>query len=318
LPVEDFERLDILVTPRDWFRYAVSRFRAAGLVFGHGTDNAVDEAAFLILEALHLPIEALDPFADAKLLRDERRRLAELVDARVETRKPAAYLLNRAYIQGVPFYVDERVIVPRSFIGELLVDDYLSTLVSDRFAVRRVLDLCTGSGCLAILAAEAFPEALIHASDISDDALAVAERNIRDYGLLDRIKTFKSDVFEGLPEAPYDLIISNPPYVTEAAVAAFPPEYRAEPRLAHAGGSDGLDIVRTILEGAAERLAPKGQLIVEVGSGQKALEASRPDLPFLWLDTEASKDEVFALLASDFRRAAAPKMPERRKNPSRS
>jgi ribosomal protein L3 glutamine methyltransferase len=186
-----------------------------------------------------------------------------------------------------------------------LARDRLAAIVPEETAVTRVLDLCTGSGCLAILAAEAFPNAEIDASDISEDALAVADRNIRDYGLERRVHTFKADLFEGLPPATYDLIISNPPYVTADAVAEFPPEYQAEPRLAHLGGNDGLDLVRRILQGAPDRLSPKGNLIVEVGSGQKALEAARPDLPFLWLDTETSRSEVFALVARDLRNARA-------------
>jgi ribosomal protein L3 glutamine methyltransferase len=210
------------------------------------------------------------------------------------------------------------VIVPRSFIGELLVHNHLSSLVPNERAVTRVLDLCTGSGCLAILAAEAFPDAQVDASDISEDALAVAQRNIRDYGLSQRVRTFKADLFNGLPPATYDLIISNPPYVTADAVAAFPPEYQAEPKLAHLGGADGLDLVRRILDDAPERLSAKGCLIVEIGDGHKALEASRPDLPFLWLDTETSKDEVFALFANALKEASAETPPGNRRPGGRS
>jgi ribosomal protein L3 glutamine methyltransferase len=309
--------IDELITIRDWLRYAVTSMTRAGLVYGHGTANAVDEAAFLILTTLDLPIEDINPWLDCRLTAAERDNVEFVISTRIETRKPAAYLTNTAYIQGHKFYVDERVIVPRSFIGELLVQDHLSAIVPDELAVTRVLDLCTGSGCLAILAAEAFPNAEIDASDISEDALAVAQRNIRDYGLGNRVHTFKADLFEGLPPATYNLIISNPPYVTSDAVAAFPPEYQAEPKLAHLGGADGLDLVRRILDGVPGRLTSKGSLIVEIGNGQKALEASRPDVPFLWLDTETSKGEVFALLANDLKPAHPENPTSGRKQQSR-
>ena len=250
------ERIAAFATPRDWFRHAVGRFRESGLAFGHGATNAVDEAAFLILEGLHLPIEALDPFADARLLTEERRRLDALIEARVATRKPAAYLLNRAYIQGVPFYVDERVIVPRSFIGELLFSDLVGDggLIDAPERVGRVLDLCAGGGSLAILAARVFPNAAIDAVDLSADALAVARRNVEEHGLQDRIRLVESDLFAVLGGARYDLILANPPYVEADAVAAFPPEYAAEPKLAHLGGADGLDVVRRIVAAAHARI----------------------------------------------------------------
>ncbi|WP_041321421.1 50S ribosomal protein L3 N(5)-glutamine methyltransferase [Hyphomicrobium denitrificans] len=293
--------IDELVTIRDWLRHAVTAMTRAGLVFGHGTETAVDEAAFLILSTLALPIHDINPWLDCRLTRTEREAVRALVARRIETRKPAAYLTNTAYIQGRKFYVDERVIVPRSFIAELIASDRLAPIVADGSEVGRVLDLCTGSGCLAILAAEAFPDAEIHASDISADALAVAEHNIRDYGLEKRVRTFKADLFDGIPAGSYDLIISNPPYVAAAEVEAFAPEYQAEPQIAHLGGADGLDLVKRILEGVGERLTPEGNLIVEIGTGQEALEAARPDLPFLWLDTETSEGEVFALTAADFK-----------------
>ncbi len=309
--------IDELITIRDWLRYAVTSMTRAGLVYGHGTANVVDEAAFLILTTLDLPIEDINPWLDCRLTAAECDNVEFVISTRIETRKPSAYLTNTAYIQGHKFYVDERVIVPRSFIGELLVQDHLSAIVPDQLAVTRVLDLCTGSGCLAILAAEAFPNAEIDASDVSEDALAVAQRNIRDYGLTKRVHTFKADLFDGLPTGTYDLIISNPPYVTAEAVAAFPPEYQAEPKLAHLGGVDGLDLVRRILDGAPGRLSPKGSLIVEIGDGQKALEASRPDAPFLWLDTETSRSEVFAILANDLKPARAENAASGRKQHSR-
>lgn len=291
-------------TLRDLFRYAITRFEQADLVFGHGTDNALDEAAFIVLEGLRLPVDRLDIFLDARLTQAEKQRLADLIEARVATRKPAAYLLNRTYIQGVPFYVDERCIVPRSFIGELLMTglaDPERGLIADADAVASVLDLCTGGGSLAILAARLFPNARIDAVDLSKDALAVAARNVEEHGLEDRVTLRRGDLFAALPKrARYDLILTNPPYVTRAAVEAFPPEYAAEPVMAHLGGDDGLDLVGRILEGAPAHLAPGGGLVCEIGTGRARLEALRPDLPFLWLDTETSAGEVFWLSASDF------------------
>jgi ribosomal protein L3 glutamine methyltransferase len=294
-----------LVTIRDWLRYATSRFGAAGLVYGHGTSRALDEAAYLILHTLHLPIDQLDPWLDARLLPAERQALQDTIEARIATRKPAAYLTNAAWIGGHSFYVDERVIVPRSFVGELLCkcaalpDERLPGL--DPLSVKAILELCTGSGCLAILAALAFPDATVDASDISQDALAVAERNVRDYGLEERISLRRSDLFAAHPGKRYDLIIANPPYVSADAIAAFPPEYAAEPKIAHDGGADGLAIVRRILAEAETHLSPEGALIMEVGTGRAALEEEFPQLPFLWLDTAESEGEVFLLPASALR-----------------
>ena len=293
-PAEPAEPVLELITVRDWLRYAVSRFNIAQLVYGHGTATAFDEAAFLILHTLHLPVDQLDPWLDARLLPSERRILADLVERRISTRKPAPYLTNEAWIGGFSFYVDERVIVPRSYIGELM-RDRLAGVASDPGAIRHILDLCTGSGCLAILAAHTFPDAKVDASDISDDALAVAARNVADYALRNRIRLIASNLFESLAGRRYDLILANPPYVSDAAVAAFPPEYAAEPATAHAGGGDGLDIVRRILKRAADHLTPQGVLVVEVGTGRKILEGQYPGVPFLWLDTAESEGEVFAL-----------------------
>jgi ribosomal protein L3 glutamine methyltransferase len=294
-------RLETFLTPRDWFRYAVGRFNHAGLAFGHGATNAVDEAAFLILEALHLPIDSFDPFADGRLLIEERQRIADLIDARVETRKPLAYLLNRAYIQGVPFYVDERVIVPRSFIGELLFTDLIGETgpIDAPEEVESVLDLCTGGGSLAILAAGAFPVAKVDAVDLSRDALEVARKNIDMHKLGDRIELFEGDLFKPLADRTYDVILTNPPYVDAEALAAFPPEFAAEPRIAHAGGKDGLDIVRKIIAEARAHLNPGGALICEIGQGRGALEEEYPDLSWIWLDTRESEGEVFFIRAED-------------------
>jgi ribosomal protein L3 glutamine methyltransferase len=291
-PIAEPERE--LVTIRDWLRFAVSRFNQSRLVYGHGTATALDEAAFLILHTLHLPIGQLDPWLDARVLPSERRALLDIIERRVSSRKPAPYLTNEAWIGDRSFYVDERVIVPRSYIGELLGNS-LAGIGLQTGAVRNILDLCTGSGCLAILAALEFPDARIDASDISAEALAVAERNVADYGLHDRIALIKSDLFAELAGRRYDLILANPPYVGDSAVAAFPPEYAAEPTSAHRGGGDGLDGVRRILKEGGAYLNPEGILLVEIGTGRDILEQEYPGLPFLWLDTEASEGEVFAL-----------------------
>lgn len=284
----------ILATIGDWLRYAVTRFNKAELAFGHGTTTALDEAAFLILHTLRLPIDRIDPWLDARLLPAERLALSDIVHERISSRKPAAYLTREAWIGGSSFYVDERVIVPRSYIGELLGDG-LAGVVSDPGTVRNVLDLCTGSGCLAILAALTFPEARVDASDVSDAALAVAARNVADYALEDRITLVESDLFHALGGRQYELMLVNPPYVSREKMAAFPPEYAAEPVIAHDGGGDGLDIVRRILAEAPAHLTPEGVLVAEIGTGRKILERDYPKLPFMWLDTENSQSEVLTL-----------------------
>lgn len=290
---------DSLLTVRDFLRHAVSQFRRANLVFGHGAGDALDEAAFLILEALALPVDDINPWLEARLTGEERARLAGLIRARVETRRPAPYLVGKAYIQGVPFYVDERVIVPRSYIGELLAGDGFS-LVRDPADVSSVLDLCAGSGALAILAAMAFPNAKVSALDISADALDAARRNIELHGLQRRISLYEGDLFAPLDDERFDLIVANPPYVDAEAMAALPPEYRAEPALALAGGPDGLDIVRRILAEAPSHLNESGGLLCEIGTGRDILDAEYPHLNFIWLDTAESEGEVFWLSARDF------------------
>ena len=292
-----------LRTIRDFLRYAVTEFTRAELFFGHGATNALDEAAFLILEALSLPIDDINPWLDARLTGAERERLGDLIAARVKTRKPAAYLVNKAYIQGLPFYVDERVIVPRSFIGELVSQGHVGgeelDLLGDPNEISSVLDLCTGSGCLAILAALAFPNAEVHGVDISPDALEVARRNVADYGLEDHIMLHQGDLFGPLGQRRFDLIITNPPYVDAEVMETLPPEFQAEPSLALAGGPDGLDIVRRILAGASRRLNLGGGIICEIGTGREILEAEYPHLHFFWLDTEESEGEVFWLPAEN-------------------
>lgn len=305
LPTPD-ELVEQLATPRDFLRFAISRFRAHELVFGHGATDALDEAAFIILESLSLPIDRLDPFLDARLLAAERHRLAELILARISTRKPAAYLLGRAYVGGVPFYVDERVIVPRSFIGELLRTGLFAggegPILIEPEEVVSALDLCTGSACLAILAAQRFPNAHVDAVDLSEDALAVARINHAESGLGDRLNLFHGDLFAPLKGRRYDVIITNPPYVGADVMAQLPPEYAHEPEMALASGEDGLDLVRRILAEAGAHLTENGGLLCEMGEGREILEAEFPDLPFLWLDTEESVGEVFWLESAALRR----------------
>jgi ribosomal protein L3 glutamine methyltransferase len=293
-----------LQTLLDFVRYAVSRFAEAKLVFAHGTTDPVAEAAFLVCETLHLHPDQFEQFAHARVSAAEGRKILDLVERRIATRKPAAYLVNKIYMRGLPFYVDERTIVPRSFIGELLDSHFgdgenAASLIGDPAEVTNVLDLCTGSGCLAILTARHFPNAAIDAVDISKDALAVAARNVGDHGLEDRVALYCGDLFAPLRNQRYDLIISNPPYVDAEGMAGLPRECRAEPKVAFDGGADGLDIVRRILAEAKAHLAPQGGLLCEIGRGRNNLEAAFPQLPLLWLDTEDSEGEVFWIAASD-------------------
>ncbi|MEJ7670436.1 MAG: 50S ribosomal protein L3 N(5)-glutamine methyltransferase [Casimicrobiaceae bacterium] len=281
-----------LETVRDWLRWAVSRFNEAKLHFGHGSTQAYDEAAYLLLHALHLPLDRLEPFLDARVTQDERARLAELFTRRIDERIPAAYLTREAWLGEFRFQVDERVIIPRSFIAELLPQG-IAPFVGAPETVTAALDLCTGSGCLAILLAHAYPIADVDAVDISADALAVAQRNVSDYSLADRINLIRSDLFGNLSEKTYDLIICNPPYVTAMAMGELPREYRHEPEQALAGGDDGLDAVRTIVKEAPRFLNNGGTLVVEVGHNRAGAENAFPRLPFVWLPTSSSEDAVF-------------------------
>ena len=283
-----------LATVRDWLRFAVSRFNEAGLFFGHGAGNAFDEAAYLILHGLHLPIDRLDPFLDARLLPEETERLSNLLERRIRERLPAPYLTGEAWLQGYRFRVDPRVIVPRSFLAPLILEHFQPWLAEPE-AVTRALDLCTGSGCLAILLAEAFPNACVDAVDLSTDALEVARQNVADYGLADRLRLHGGDLFAPLGEATYDLILSNPPYVNAESVAALPAEYRHEPALALGSGTDGLDATRSILRDAARHLNPGGLLAVEIGHNRAALENAFPQLDFAWPEIEGGEDTVFIL-----------------------
>lgn len=293
-----FDDTESLITVRDWLRFAVSRFNEAKLFFGHGSDNAFDEAAYLILNTLHLPLYRLDPFLDASLTHGESEQVRAILERRVTERLPAAYLTHEAWLGEHRFYVDERVIVPRSHIAELL-QDQLSPWIENLEEVSSVLDLCTGSGCLAILAALAFPRAQVDATDLSRDALAVAERNIADYGMQKRIERIESDLFAALDGRSYDIIISNPPYVNAESVATLPPEYLAEPPLALGSGVDGLDATRKILEMAKSHLNPGGLLVVEIGHNRDVVEAAYPTLPFTWLDTASGDQFVFMLRRED-------------------
>jgi ribosomal protein L3 glutamine methyltransferase len=287
-----------LLTLRDFLRFAVSRFNQAGLFFGHGSNDAYDEAAYMILHTLHLPLDKLEPFLDARLTDSERAEVMDIIHRRVEKRIPAAYLTHQAMLGDFSFYVDERVIVPRSFIAELLFDK-LSPWIAEPEAVGSVLDLCTGSGCLAIIAAHVFPNSSVDAVDISPDALAVAERNVADYDLQDRVNLVESDLFAKLDSNRYDLIISNPPYVDAESVKTLPREYLHEPKLALGSGQDGLDATRIIIENAARHLTDNGVLVVEIGHNRDVLEAAYPKLPFTWLDVSAGDQYVFMLHKND-------------------
>ncbi len=283
-----------LHTLRDLLRFAVSKFNQAGLFFGHGSNTAYDEAAYLILHTLHLPPDHLEPFLDARLTDAEVIQVLDILQRRITERIPAAYLTHEAWLGNYSFYVDQRVIIPRSFIAEQL-QNRLEPWIADAGEIHTALDLCTGSGCLAILMAHAFEHANIDAVDLSGDALAVAKRNIADYQLQKRIHPILSDLFAGVSGRRYDLIISNPPYVNAESMAALPEEYHHEPVNALASGKDGLDATRKILAGAASRLTDQGLLIVEIGHNRDAVLSEYPQMPFTWLETSAGDEFVFLL-----------------------
>lgn len=284
--------VDELITLRDWLRWTMSRFTEADLFFGHGTDNAWDEAIWLLLATLKLPQDRLEPFLDARLTRAERLMVWNALQQRIVRRLPTAYIVQEAWLGAFRFYVDERVIVPRSYFAELL-EDGMAPWVEDTEKITSVLDLCTGSGCLAILMAHTFPHAKIDAIDLSPEALLVARRNIADYGLGESVQAIESDLFAAVPGKRYDLILSNPPYVTAAAMAALPTEYRHEPALALAAGHDGLDVVRRILDEAANHLNPDGFIAIEVGHNRDLVETAFPGLSAIWLDTASSSEKIF-------------------------
>ncbi|MDD3762195.1 MAG: 50S ribosomal protein L3 N(5)-glutamine methyltransferase [Nevskiales bacterium] len=287
---------DELSSVRDLVRWGASRFREAGLHFGHGTDNALDEAFFLTLHALHLPTDIPALYLESTVTASERTAVLKLLRARVTTRKPAAYLIGEIEFAGMPFHVDERVLIPRSPIGELILADFQPWLQGQP---ERVLDLCTGSGCIGIACAAQFPYAQVDLADISEGALAVSRKNIKRHGLEDRVRAIKSDVFDGLGDATYDLIVTNPPYVTTAEWNTLATEYRHEPRLALEAGHDGMDIVARILEGAVAHLRPGGLLICEVGAFVEEFEVRWPQLPVTWLDFERGGDGVFLISRED-------------------
>ena len=286
-----------LFTIRDWIRYAVSQFEASDVFYGHGTDNAYDEAVWLIMSALHLPMDTLNNFLDARITAEERIKLASFIEQRITKHTPTAYLLKEAWLQGLKFYVDERVLIPRSFIAELLADG-LSSWIEFPEMVESAADICTGSGCLGILLASVFPNAAIDVIDISQDAIDVANINIANYGLQEQVSAIKSDMFTALKGKKYDLIISNPPYVDAPSMAALPQEYQNEPQLALGSGDAGLDHTHTILREAANYLNDDGILIVEIGHNREALEAAYPNIIFNWLDVSSGNEFVFLLTKS--------------------
>jgi ribosomal protein L3 glutamine methyltransferase len=291
-----------LFTIRDWIRFAVSQFEASDIFYGHGTDNAYDEAVWLIMSAVHLPMDTLNNFLDARLTTNERTKLANFIEQRITQHTPTAYLLKEAWLQGLKFYVDERVLIPRSFIAELL-NDGLSPWIEFPEMIESAADICTGSGCLGVLLASAFPNAAIDVIDISQDAIDVANINIANYGLEDQITAIKSDMFSALQDEnnvckKYDVIISNPPYVDAPSMAALPAEYQNEPQLALGSGVAGLDHTHTILREAANYLSDNGILIVEIGHNREALEAAYPNIVFTWLETSSGNEFVFLLTKS--------------------
>ena len=284
-----------LSTIRDWIRYAVSQFEVSDIFYGHGADNSYDEAIWLIMSGLHLPMDTLENFLDSNITSTERDHLANLIEQRVTNHTPTAYLVKEAWLHDFKFYVDERVLVPRSFIAELLLDDSLSPWIEFPEMVESAADLCAGSGCLGILLAHAFPDATVDVIDISPDAIDVSNINIANYGLEEQVTAIQSDMFTALAGKTYDVLISNPPYVDAPSMAALPTEYRNEPQLALGSGADGLDHTHTILREVANYLTDEGVLIVEIGHNREALLEAYPAVPFVWLDTSAGDQFVFLL-----------------------
>jgi len=287
------------MTLQDLLAGAISRLEAAHLAYGHGTTNARDEAIWLVLWRLGLPLDGdLEEMAETPVSDEDALAVAELVTRRVETRRPAAYLTNEAWLQGVPFYVDERAIVPRSFIAELIADGGFDAWLDEN--TREVLDLCTGNGSLAVLAAMAWPDIHVTGADLSPDALAVARINVDRHGLQERITLVESDGLTACP-GPYDLILCNPPYVNAQSMADLPAEYRAEPALALAGGDDGMDFIRSLLREAPSRLSPLGVLVLEIGNERDHFEAAFPQLEVIWLETSAGTEQVLLLTAESLK-----------------
>lgn len=293
--MNDYPRLtEELLSIRDWLRFTVSRFEEAEIFFGHGTDNSYDEAVWLVMSALHIPLDTIENFLDARITEQERKYLSSLIERRITERTPTAYLLQEAWLQGFKFYVDERVIVPRSFIAELLQND-LNPWIEFPEMIESAADICTGSGCLGVLLANSFPNATIDVIDISPDAIDVANINIANYGLQDQITAIESDMFTAIKGRTYDLIISNPPYVDAPSMAQLPTEYQREPQLALGSGHDGLDHTHTILREAAKHLNDNGILIVEIGHNRDALLQAYPEVQFVWLEVSSGDEFVFLL-----------------------
>lgn len=288
-----------LETLRDMVRYTASRCNQAGLFYGHGTDNAIDEAAALVLHALHLPPDTPDLYWGARLTVDERRAIADLACRRIEQRLPLPYITNQIHFAGLPFYVDERALIPRSPLAELIERGFQPWV--EPSSISRVLEIGTGSGCIAVACAYAFPQALVDATDSSDSALEVAQINVNRHGLSGRVSLLKADLFGGLPENEYQLIVTNPPYVDQLAMDKLPPEYLHEPCSALAGGEDGLDVVRRILADATRYLSPEGVLVVEVGGSEEAVLRSFPQLPAMWIEFEHGGHGAFCITAEDLR-----------------
>ena len=300
LPQEPAQGTLPFTTVRDLLRYAVSRFNKEKLFFGHGSDNAYDEAAYLILHTLSLPLDRLEPFLDARLLPAEVSEVMDIIERRITERIPAAYLTHEAWLQGYSFYVDRGVIVPRSFIAELIVDRF-APWVSDPDGIVDILELCTGSGCLAIMMADQFPNAHVDAVELSPAALGIAQTNISNYQMEDRVKLYHADLYDGIPEKRYQLIVTNPPYVNQDSMGRLPLEYKAEPSMALAGGFDGMDIVRRIVRTAGKRLTDDGLLIVEIGNEAEHAMAAFPELELTWLTTSGGDDRVFLLTAQQLK-----------------
>ncbi|MCM1512582.1 MAG: 50S ribosomal protein L3 N(5)-glutamine methyltransferase [Oxalobacter formigenes] len=284
-------------TIRDMIRLAVTGFNRAHLFFGHGNDNAFDEAAYLVLSSLSLPLDKLEPLLDAKLTAEETARIRTLIERRITERIPAAYLTSEAWLQGYRFYVDPRALIPRSFIAELITEQF-APWIEDPESPCRILELCTGSGCLAIMLADVFPNAIIDAVDLSKEALEVARINIAEYRMEERINLIQSDLYQAIPEKTYDLIITNPPYVNSRSMQKLPPEYRHEPQMALEGGADGMNLVKPIVSGAGQYLTENGLLIVEIGNEARHAQAALPELELTWLSTSGGDDRVFLVEAS--------------------
>lgn len=299
MTINQAQTIKELHTIRDYIRFSMSQFYQYDLYFGHGTDNPWDEAVQLVLGALHLPWNSDQQLLDSRLTSDEKQRVLDFLIQRVEQRRPLPYIIGEAWYAGLPFYVDERVLIPRSPVQEL-IEQHFSPWFREG-AVDRILDLCTGSGCIGLVCAYAFPEAEVDLVDISTDALEVAQRNIERHEMADRVQAIESDLFTGVKDRKYDLIVSNPPYVDQSDLETMPDEYQHEPDLALGSGPDGLDITKQILLQAADYLTDDGLLVVEVGNSEVHLQQQYPQIPFLWVELEQGGNGVFMLTAEELK-----------------